>query len=184
MNKLFFIFFIFLSTTTYANDTRLNLHLSCDSKTECIDIPLDGKTISVRKTPEMILDSSNIKELNEGKDEYGQLSLTIRLNDSAAARFAEITGNNIMKNLAIVLDGKALMNPMIRQKIGGGVLSITLGVGEKRKFWADIPWIQEKIVNQKQVDQNAKNQNTTIYVVGGLAILAGAMWYGFKGRKG
>jgi hypothetical protein len=184
MYKVCAVFLIFLSLVAGASQDSLNFHLSCDSSTECIDVTLDGKTLSIRKNPEMVFDSSNVKELNESQDQYGMLALTVRLNDEATKKLAEVTAKNITKHLVIVLDGKALIAPIIQSRVTGGALNLSLDAGEKHKFWDDIPWMREKITKQKQTDQRAESQNTLVYVAGGLVILIGAVWYGFKGRKG
>ena len=47
------------------------------------------------------------------------------LSDRGAREFETITGENVGRNLAIVLDGKVFSAPVIREKIGGGRASIT-----------------------------------------------------------
>ena len=52
-------------------------------------------------------------------------SINFRMNSVGAKKFAEITKNNIGRLLAIVLDGKVLMAPIINMQIVGGGGSIT-----------------------------------------------------------
>ena len=52
-------------------------------------------------------------------------SINFRMNSSGAKKFSEITKNNIGRLLAIVLDGKVLMAPIINTQIVGGGGSIT-----------------------------------------------------------
>lgn len=47
------------------------------------------------------------------------------LSDRGAREFEALTGENVGRNLAIVLDGKVFSAPVIREKIGGGRASIT-----------------------------------------------------------
>lgn len=47
------------------------------------------------------------------------------LSDRGAREFETLTGENVGRNLAIVLDGKVFSAPTIREKIGGGRASIT-----------------------------------------------------------
>jgi len=47
------------------------------------------------------------------------------LSDRGAREFEAITGENVGRNLAIVLDGKVFSAPVIREKIAGGRASIT-----------------------------------------------------------
>jgi len=53
--------------------------------------------------------------------------VALDLNPSAARRFADITGANVGKRLAIVLDGVLQSDPQIRERIPGGRCRITLG---------------------------------------------------------
>ena len=53
----------------------------------------------------------------------------LRFTGPGGRRFAEVTGNNVKKRMAIVLDGFVESAPVIQQKIAGGRASITLGSG-------------------------------------------------------
>jgi protein-export membrane protein SecD len=52
-----------------------------------------------------------------GQDTYGKYAVDFRLSGDGAARFAQLTGANIDKPLAIVLDGKVESAPFINSKI-------------------------------------------------------------------
>lgn len=52
-----------------------------------------------------------------GQDSYGKYAVDFRLSGDGAARFAQLTGANIDKPLAIVLDGKVESAPFINSKI-------------------------------------------------------------------
>ncbi len=54
-----------------------------------------------------------------------QTYVRLSFNNRGAALFERITGDNIGKRMAIVLDGKVRSAPVIQQKIGGGTASIT-----------------------------------------------------------
>lgn len=47
------------------------------------------------------------------------------LSDEAAETFAEMTGENIGKNLPIIYDGEVISNPVVQSKIEGGTAQIT-----------------------------------------------------------
>ncbi len=53
----------------------------------------------------------------------------LRFTGPGGRRFAAVTGNNVKKRMAIVLDGLIESAPVIQQKIAGGRASITLGSG-------------------------------------------------------
>ncbi|MEM1415136.1 MAG: protein translocase subunit SecD [Myxococcota bacterium] len=56
--------------------------------------------------------------------------VALTFNSTGAAEFEELTGANIKKRMAIVLDGRAESAPVIQDRIGGGRATITLGSGD------------------------------------------------------
>lgn len=58
-------------------------------------------------------------------DRYGEPNVSIKFNSQGAADFERITGENVRKRLAIVLDGVVHSAPVIQEKIGGGQAQIT-----------------------------------------------------------
>ncbi|NOX90701.1 MAG: protein translocase subunit SecD [Calditrichaeota bacterium] len=56
---------------------------------------------------------------------YGQYEVSLTLNDDGARTFARVTGANVGKRLAIVLDHKVYLAPEIRVKINNGRAVIT-----------------------------------------------------------
>lgn len=56
-------------------------------------------------------------------------AVSLKFTGSGAKRFADITGENVGKLLAIILDNEVVSAPQIRQKIAGGNAIITLGKG-------------------------------------------------------
>lgn len=61
--------------------------------------------------------------------------ITLRFKPRAARQFAELTGENIGKRLALVADDTVLTVPVVREKIAGGVAIIT-GEVEYMAVWA------------------------------------------------
>ena len=59
-----------------------------------------------------------------GAEGFGKPEVSLRFNSEGASIFSSITGNNIGKNLAIILDGKVQSAPVIRSRISDGVASI------------------------------------------------------------
>ncbi|MFK7871713.1 MAG: protein translocase subunit SecD [Oligoflexales bacterium] len=59
-----------------------------------------------------------------------QPEVSLRLTGPGGRRFAEVTGNNVNKRMAIVLDDVVESAPVIRSKISGGTASIQLGSGQ------------------------------------------------------
>ena len=71
------------------------------------------------------MEGKDITYAAPAKDQYGQRSIQLRFNQQGAADFARITGENINRRLAIVLDGKLYCAPTIRGAISGGQAEIT-----------------------------------------------------------
>jgi protein-export membrane protein SecD len=61
------------------------------------------------------------------QEQMPYVSMTFK--SKGAKLFEDITGKNVGKRMAIVLDGNVFSAPVIRQKIGGGSASIELGQG-------------------------------------------------------
>ena len=57
--------------------------------------------------------------------------------DSGAERFEEITGANIKRRFAIILDGKTESAPVIQTRIAGGHAQITMGAGDPQQQLQD-----------------------------------------------
>ncbi len=79
------------------------------------DVPLAGDSLK----------DAGVSMSHEDNQPYVSLSF----NADGAAKFAALTGANVNKNMAIVLDNVVYSAPNIRQKISGGSAQITLGSG-------------------------------------------------------
>ncbi|PKN77422.1 MAG: protein translocase subunit SecD [Deltaproteobacteria bacterium HGW-Deltaproteobacteria-10] len=58
-------------------------------------------------------------------DRFGEPNISIKFNSQGAADFDRITGDNVRKRLAIVLDGVVHSAPVIQERISGGQAQIT-----------------------------------------------------------
>nr|BFD63266.1 protein translocase subunit SecD [Bdellovibrio sp. HM001] len=72
-----------------------------------------------------------------GYDQYGSPQVSLQFNTAGAAKFADLTGNNVGKQMAIVLDKIVKSAPSIRDRIAGGSAVITLGGGRDRNGMMD-----------------------------------------------
>lgn len=61
--------------------------------------------------------------------------VSIQFNAAGAAKFEEMTGRNVKRRMAIVLDDVANSAPVIQTRIGGGRAQITLGSGEYQQIF-------------------------------------------------
>jgi len=87
----------------------------------------NGETI---KQPIVLIDTpvltgDYLTDANVAFDSFGKPYVVMSFNDRGAKIFAKVTGENVNKRLAIVLDGKVYSAPVIQEKISGGRASIT-----------------------------------------------------------
>jgi len=77
-----------------------------------------------------------IPELGQGGMKGGDAEVTLKLKGRGPKEFARITGANIGRQLAIVLDGSVYSAPVIQGRITGGTASITgmQGIDEARQL--------------------------------------------------
>lgn len=83
----------------------------------------DGTTLHL--DDEAIINSDDVVEVNEEVGSDGRESLILRLDDSSATRFAVITGQKIGRQLALVVGGKVVHSPTIREAITGGSIRVS-----------------------------------------------------------
>jgi len=74
---------------------------------------------------EVLLDGSSIKRAGVQTDQFGKPEVVFSLSTEGAKQFLRITEANVGRRLAIVLDGKILSMPLIRERIPGGQVRIT-----------------------------------------------------------
>jgi preprotein translocase subunit SecD len=76
-----------------------------------------------------------ITEASVGQDQqnFGQYYVLLSFSPAGADRFEEVTGANVNRRFAIILDDVVDSAPVIKQKIGGGKATITMGAGDPEK---------------------------------------------------
>lgn len=75
---------------------------------------------------EIIMDGSRVKSVTVGQNqETREIEVDFRLDTEGSNIFADVTGANVGKKLAIVSDGKIKSAANIRQRIAGGAVSIS-----------------------------------------------------------
>ncbi len=78
----------------------------------------DGHPYVVEK--KALLTGDAVKKAYVSFDQYNQPVVSIEFTPEGSRKFAKITGENIGRNLAIVLDGKVQSAPVIQERIEGG----------------------------------------------------------------
>jgi preprotein translocase subunit SecD len=76
-----------------------------------------------------------ITDASTGQDQqnFGQYYVQLSFSPAGADRFEEVTGANVNRRFAIILDDIVDSAPVIKQKIGGGRATITMGSGDPEK---------------------------------------------------
>lgn len=91
--------------------------------------PLEpGRCVFHCLEPEVRLSTGDVEDATVVADEWG-VGVFATLRSDAAARFADLTGANVDRKLAIVVDDVVMSAPVIRERIGGGRIQISLGQG-------------------------------------------------------
>lgn len=99
---------------------------------------LNKVTSEVERLDPYVVESSTTLTGEELQDaivrfdpQNGTPNVSITFKSTGAKLFEQITGDNIGKRLAIILDGNVYSDPVIQARIGGGNAQITLGRGGK-----------------------------------------------------
>jgi preprotein translocase subunit SecD len=80
-------------------------------------------------TGDYITDATVAQDTQSGAG-VGNFYVAVTFSPAGADRFEEVTGANVQRRFAIILDDEIDSAPVIRTKIGGGRASITLGAGD------------------------------------------------------
>jgi preprotein translocase subunit SecD len=76
-----------------------------------------------------------ITDASTGQDQqnFGQYYVSLSFSPAGADRFEEVTGANVNRRFAVILDDIVDSAPVIKQKIGGGRAQISMGAGDAEK---------------------------------------------------
>ena len=85
-------------------------------------------------TGDYITDATVAQDTQSG---MGNFYVAVTFSPAGADRFEEITGTNVQRRFAIILDDTINSAPVIKSKIAGGRASITLGGGDPEKQLKD-----------------------------------------------
>jgi preprotein translocase subunit SecD len=77
-------------------------------------------------TGDLVTDAQVARDQND----FGSFYVSLTFSPAGADRFEEVTGANVQRRFAIMLDEVIDSAPVIKTKIGGGRASITLGAGD------------------------------------------------------
>ncbi len=101
---------------------------------------VDGKEMRVNALvvkDEVVLTGDDINDAHVSMNQYNEPYVSLAFKPRGARVFSEVTGQNVGKRFAIVLDAKMRSAPVIREKIAGGMASIEMGGGGYQEQLAD-----------------------------------------------
>lgn len=81
------------------------------------------RKIAVEK--DAMLTGEDVADARPAFDQLNQAYVTLNFNNRGGRIFERVTGENVGRRMAIVLDGKVYSAPVIRERIGGGRASIS-----------------------------------------------------------
>ena len=110
---------------------RLTFHLVASQQTPghvpgTAVLPLEGSEERIRIRQQVMLEGERLVDASPSFDQRtGEAIVQFRLDVQGGKRFSDITRANVGKPFAIVLDGKVLSAPVIREAITGGAGQIS-----------------------------------------------------------
>lgn len=118
--------------------------------------------------------------------------VTMEMNAEGARDWARITGNNIDKRIAIILDGVAFSAPTVRNKITGGRSQIeNIGTLDEAKLLeivlkagalpAPVEIIEERVIGPSLGQDSIQKGITSALLGGAFVIIFMILWYNFAG---
>ncbi len=124
--------------------------------------------------------------------QYGEPVVGFKLSPAGGRKFAEITGDNVNRNLAIVLDDKVYSAPVIKSRISGGEgviegnftidtskdLALILRAGA---LPAPVKIVNKQIIGPSMGADAVKKGMTSMFIGAILVILFMAIYYGVSG---
>lgn len=155
---------------------------------------VDGNYVesSIAVQKDAVLTGEYITDAKTQFDTYNQAYVSLTFNNQGARLFERVTGENVQKRLAIVLDGKVYSAPVIQERIAGGRASITgrFTTEEARDLAivlragalpAPVTILEERSVGPS-LGQESIDKGVNSALIGGLLVLAFmVVYYGFAG---
>jgi preprotein translocase subunit SecD len=155
-----------------------------------------GETGKVNRQPSLVyqqtlLTGDRLKEAKVSIDEYGKPAISITFDADGARVFDRITGENVGRQLAIVLDGVIHSAPRIKDRISGGSAQITgnfthdeaakLAIVLRESLPAPMKIVQNVTVGPS-LGQDSINKGVRAALIGGLIVVVFmVVYYGMSG---
>mgnify|MGYP001377415372 CR=1 FL=1 len=91
------------------------------------------RTLYLYSRSELTGDYITDASIYQDQQNFGQYQVLLSFSPAGADRFEEVTGANVNRRFAIILDDTVDSAPFIKQKISGGKATITMGAGDPEK---------------------------------------------------
>ena len=89
------------------------------------------------------LEPGHIENIDAGWNDFAQQGVTIALTDDAATSLAQFTERHVGEKAAVVVCGETVIEPVIRERISGGLIYIGTSTPEDAETLADRLWLAE-----------------------------------------
>jgi len=95
------------------------------------------RTLLLFRRAEVTGESITDVAIGQDQQNFGQYYVSLTFSPAGAEHFAEVTGANVNRRFAIILDDRVDSAPVIRSQITGGHAQITMGAGDPEKQLRD-----------------------------------------------
>lgn len=76
-------------------------------------------------TDKPYMDGASVVSSNSDLDQYGNVTISMKMSNEGASKWKKMTGANVGRNIAIVVDDAVYSAPNVNEEIGGGNSSIS-----------------------------------------------------------
>lgn len=151
-----------------------------------------GESGQIAVEKDAMLTGEDVSDARPSFDQMNQAYVSLNFNNRGGRIFERVTGENVGRRMAIVLDGKVYSAPVIRERIGGGRASISGNfttaeaqdlaiVLRAGSLPAPVNVLEERSVGPS-LGQESIDSGIRAAIVGAvLVILFMAFYYGFSG---
>lgn len=157
-----------------------------------LDHESEGKNRQIAVEKDAMLTGEDVSDARPAFDNMNRAYVTLNFNNRGGRIFERVTGENVGKRMAIVLDGKVYSAPVIRERIGGGRASISGNfttaeaqdlaiVLRAGSLPAPVTVLEERSVGPSLGQESIDSGIRAAFVGAGLVILFMAFYYGMSG---
>lgn len=151
-----------------------------------------GQSRQIAVEKDAMLTGEDVSDARPSFDQMNQAYVSLTFNNRGGRIFERVTGENVGRQMAIVLDGKVYSAPVIRERIGGGRASISGNfttaeaqdlaiVLRAGSLPAPVSVLEERSVGPS-LGQESIDSGIRAAIVGALlVILFMAFYYGYSG---